>query len=68
MKTTPTLITVMVTGAAIVVRVDDGDIQDTAAGGRGQRDRCVGDRDLGDPINAVGDPTPRSRGPARTRI
>jgi hypothetical protein len=36
-----------------VVRVDDGDIQDTATGGRGNNDRCRGDRDLG-ADNAVG--------------
>src|SRR5215208_7767177 len=29
------------------VRVDDGDIQDTATGGSGSNDRCVGDLDLG---------------------
>jgi hypothetical protein len=39
------------------VRVDDGDIQDTATGGAGSNDRCVGDRDLGSD-NAVGDPPP----------
>jgi hypothetical protein len=39
------------------VRVDDGDIQDTASGGGGSNDRCVGDRDLGSD-NAVGDPAP----------
>jgi hypothetical protein len=39
------------------VRVDDGDIQDSAAGGRGRHDRCVGDRDLGSD-NTVGDPPP----------
>jgi hypothetical protein len=39
-----------------VVRVDDGDIQDTARGGKGN-DRCRGDRDLGSD-NAVGDPPP----------
>ena len=39
------------------VRVDDGDIQDTASGGNGSNDTCVGDRDLGSD-NAVGDPAP----------
>src|SRR5215208_7237192 len=39
------------------VRVDDGDVQDTATGGSGSNDRCVGDRDLGSD-NAVGDPPP----------
>ena len=29
------------------VRVDDGDVQDTATGGSGSNDRCVGDLDLG---------------------
>ena len=43
------------------VRVDDGDIQDTASGGGGSNDRCVGDRDLGSD-NAVGDPTPATGG------
>jgi hypothetical protein len=35
------------------VKVNDGDIYDTASGGRGSNDRCVGDRDLG-ADNAVG--------------
>jgi hypothetical protein len=39
------------------VRVDDGDIQDTATGGSGSNDTCRGDRDLGSD-NAVGDPAP----------
>ena len=39
------------------VRVNDGDIYDTASGGRGSNDTCVGDRDLGSD-NAVGDPAP----------
>jgi hypothetical protein len=43
------------------VRVDDGDVQDTATGGSGSNDRCVGDRDLGSD-NAVGDPTPATGG------
>ena|SRR5215212_7498050 len=34
------------------VRVDDGDIQDTATGGAGSNDRCVGDLDLGTTVNA----------------
>src|SRR5215208_4652535 len=29
------------------MRMDDGDIQDTATGGSGSNDRCVGNRDLG---------------------
>ena len=29
------------------MRMDDGDIQDTATGGSGSNDRCVGDLDLG---------------------
>src|SRR5215217_91597 len=37
------------------VRVDDGDIQDTATGGAGSNDRCVGDLDLGTTLN-VDDP------------
>ena len=37
------------------VRVDDGDIQDTATGGAGTNDRCVGDLDLGTTLN-VDDP------------
>ena len=45
-----------------VIKVNDGDIQDKAVGGRGQHDKCVGDRDLGSD-NAVGDPTPESGGP-----
>ena len=43
------------------VRVDDGDVQDTATGGSGSNDKCVGDRDLGSD-NAVGDPTPATGG------
>jgi hypothetical protein len=38
------------------VRVDDGDIQDTASGGNGSHDRCVGDLDLGDGVADVDDP------------
>jgi hypothetical protein len=38
------------------VRVDDGDIQDTASGGAGQNDRCVGDLDVGDSATSVDDP------------
>jgi hypothetical protein len=45
-----------------VIKVNDGDIQDTARGGLGQHDKCVGDRDLGSD-KAVGDPTPESGGP-----
>jgi len=37
------------------VRLDDGDIQDTASGGNGSNDRCVGDLDLGTTLN-VDDP------------
>ena len=37
------------------VRVDDGDIQDTANGGNG-RDRCVGDLDIGESATSVDDP------------
>ena len=37
------------------VRVDDGDIQDTATGGAGLNDKCVGDLDLGTTLN-VDDP------------
>jgi hypothetical protein len=39
-----------------VVRVDDGDIQDTAIGGGGQHDRCVGDLDVGASATSVDDP------------
>jgi hypothetical protein len=38
------------------IKVNDGDIQDTANGGN-DRDSCTGDRDLGSD-NAVGDPAP----------
>jgi hypothetical protein len=38
-----------------VIRVDDGDIQDTANGGSG-RDRCVGDLDIGESATSVDDP------------
>jgi hypothetical protein len=38
------------------LKVNDGDIQDTATGGNGT-DTCTGDRDLGSD-NAVGDPPP----------
>jgi hypothetical protein len=38
------------------IKVNDGDIQDTANGGN-DRDTCTGDRDLGSD-NAVGDPAP----------
>jgi hypothetical protein len=39
------------------VRVDDGDIQDTATGGRGTNDRCVGDLDIGESATtSVDDP------------
>src|ERR671913_2499600 len=38
------------------VRVDDGDIQDTASGGAGSNDRCVGDLDVGDSAASVDDP------------
>jgi hypothetical protein len=38
------------------VRVADGDIQDTASGGRGSNDRCVGDLDVGDSAASVDDP------------
>src|SRR5215216_6290828 len=37
------------------MRMDDGDIQDTATGGSGSNDRCVGDLDLGPTLN-VDDP------------
>jgi hypothetical protein len=39
------------------LRVDDGDIQDTATGGTGSNDTCRADRDLGSD-NAEGDPPP----------
>jgi hypothetical protein len=39
-----------------LIKVNDGDIQDTANGGN-DRDSCTGDRDLGSD-NAVGDPAP----------
>jgi hypothetical protein len=49
------------------VRVDDGDIQDTASGGAGSKDRCVGDLDLGDGVNDVDEPpigpNPEGSGP-----
>ena len=49
------------------VRVDDGDIQDTASGGAGSNDRCVGDLDLGDGVNDVDEPpigpNPEGSGP-----
>src|SRR5215212_7866420 len=38
------------------VRVDDGDIQDTATGGGGLNDRCVGDLDVGASAASVDDP------------
>jgi hypothetical protein len=38
------------------VRVDDRDIQDTAIGGGGQHDRCVGDLDIGATATSVDDP------------
>jgi hypothetical protein len=38
-----------------VIRVDDGDIQDTARGGNGN-DRCVGDLDVGASEASVDDP------------
>jgi hypothetical protein len=37
------------------IRVDDGDIYDTARGGQGT-DRCTGDLDLGDGVDDVDDP------------
>jgi uncharacterized repeat protein (TIGR01451 family) len=37
------------------IRVDDGDIQDTARGGSGT-DRCTGDLDLGDGVDDVDEP------------
>src|SRR5215207_9394561 len=37
-------------------RVDDGDIQDTATGGAGQNDKCVGDLDVGASATSVDDP------------
>jgi hypothetical protein len=49
------------------VRVDDGDIQDTASGGSGSNDRCVGDLDLGDGVMDVDEPptgpNPEGSGP-----
>jgi hypothetical protein len=38
------------------MRMDDGDIYDTATGGGGTRDRCVGTLDLGDGVNDVDEP------------
>jgi hypothetical protein len=38
------------------VRVDDGDIQDTASGDAGSNDRCVGDLDVGDTQASVDNP------------
>ena len=49
------------------VRVDDGDIQDTATGGAGSNDKCVGDLDLGNGVDDVDEPpegpNPEGSGP-----
>jgi hypothetical protein len=38
------------------MRMDDGDVQDTATGGAGSNDKCVGNLDLGNGVGDIDDP------------